>query len=125
MADETTPTTDADDETMTEAPSDNTTLVAVLDEMGADGYDADFGAREGGRLQCSSCREESAVADFRVDETRRMEGASDPDAEVLVVAATCPACEARGTAVFGYGPEASAVDAEALAAIDAADLRND
>lgn len=103
---------------ITDAPSDNTTLTAVLDELMANGYDASFGARDGGRVFCSACREERPAADFDVDATRRLEGASDPDAEVLVVAGTCPNCGACGTAALGYGPEASSVDAEALAAFD-------
>ena len=99
-------------------PSDNTTLTAVLAELELEGYTASFGARDGARLHCSSCRQERPVADFEVDVVRRLEGASDPDAQVLLVAATCPACDARGTAVFGYGPEASEVDALAMAELD-------
>ena len=95
-------------------PSDNTTLVAVLAVLDADGYTASFGARDGARLHCSACRQESAVGEFAVASFRRLEGASDPDAQVLLIAATCPACDALGTAVFGYGPEASEVDAEAV-----------
>ncbi|MFP5489024.1 MAG: hypothetical protein ACLGHQ_12040 [Acidimicrobiia bacterium] len=100
------------------APSDNTTLTAVLAELERDGYEASFGARDGGRLQCSACREESPVVDFEVDTTRRLEGASDPDAQAIVVAASCPRCGARGTAVLGYGPEAAATDAEVVAGLD-------
>lgn len=99
-------------------PSDNTTLTSVLADFEAAGFTASFGAREGARLRCSACRQESAVGEFHLDGVRRMEGASDPDAQVLLVAAACPACDARGTAVFGYGPEASDVDAQAVAALD-------
>lgn len=101
------------------APSDNTTLTAVLSELDAAGYDASFGARDDARLHCSACRQESPVGDFDVDVVRRLEGASDPDAQVLLAAATCPACGARGTAVFGYGPESSEVDALAVRELDA------
>lgn len=99
-------------------PSDNTTLTSVLADFEAAGFTASFGAREGARLRCSVCRQESEVGEFHLDGVRRMEGASDPDAQLLLVAAACPACDARGTAVFGYGPEASEVDARAVAALD-------
>jgi hypothetical protein len=99
-------------------PSDNTTLTAVLAALDEEGYTASFGARDGARLLCSACRQERPVGEFAVDRVRRLEGASDPDAQVLLVGATCPSCGARGTAVFGYGPEASEVDAMALAELD-------
>lgn len=100
------------------APSDNTTLTVVLGELEADGYTVSFGARDGGRLQCSACRLEHPVPEFDVHVTRRFEGASDPDAEAILVAGACPGCGARGTAVFGYGPEASEVDTLAVAQLD-------
>jgi hypothetical protein len=99
-------------------PSDNTTLTAILADLQREGYSASFGARDGARLHCSSCRQERSVGDFEVDVMRRLEGASDPDAQVLLVAATCPSCGARGTVAFGYGPEASEVDALAVAGLD-------
>lgn len=100
------------------APSDNTTLTAVLAELEADGYTASFGARQQAHLQCSACRTEHRVAEFDIHTARRFEGASDPDAEAILVAGECPACGARGTAVFGYGPEASEEDALAVAELD-------
>lgn len=100
------------------APSDNTTMTAVLSELEADGYTASFGARDGARLQCSACRSERPVADFDVHATRRFEGASDPDAEAILVAGACPNCGAKGTAVFGYGPEASEADSLAVMQLD-------
>lgn len=99
------------------APSDNTTLTAVLADFEAAGFTASFGAREGARLHCSACRDEHPVAGFRVDGFRRLEGASDPDAQTLLVASACPGCGAKGTAVFGYGPDSSEVDADAVAGL--------
>lgn len=98
-------------------PSDNTTLTAVLDELAADGYDTSFVARPGAELLCTACREERPVAGFRIDGLRRFEGASDPDAEVLLVSGTCPACGASGTIALGYGPEASEIDADLVASL--------
>lgn len=100
------------------APSDNTTLTAVLAELEDHGYAASFGARDDGRLACSACRAESPAGDVPIDATRRMEGASDPGAELIVAAGTCPACGARGTAVLSYGPESSEEDALVVAALD-------
>lgn len=110
--------TDGDTSDVTGTPSDNTTLTAVIAEFEREGYTASFGARDGGRLHCSSCRQESAAREFEVEVMRRLEGASDPDAQALLAAATCPACGTRGTAVFGYGPEASEVDALVIADLD-------
>lgn len=106
------------DDGVTRAPSDNTTLTAVLSELEERGYVASFGARGDGRLQCSECREVRPASRFDVDVVRRFEGASDPDAESILVAAVCPACGRRGTAVFGYGPEASEDDLLAVAELD-------
>lgn len=100
------------------APSDNTTLTAVLAEYERHGYDASFGARDGALLHCSVCRQETPVGEFDVAETRRLEGASDPDAASIVVVGTCPRCGARGTVVLAYGPEAGEVDADVLAHLD-------
>lgn len=111
-------TTDATGGSRSGTPSDNTTLVAVINDLEAEGYTASFGARDGGRLHCSSCGQESQSGEFVVMTVRRLEGASDPDDQVLLIAATCPACGARGTAVFGYGPESSQVDAEAVGQLD-------
>ena len=115
-------TTDITGGSRSGTPSDNTTLVAVLAELDADGYTASFGARDGGRLDCSSCHQQSPADQFDVESFRRLEGASDPDAQVLLVAARCPACGAMGTAVFGYGPEQSSVDAEVITHLDITDI---
>ena len=100
------------------APSDNTTLTAVLRDLEVDGYTASFGARAGAQLECATCRIRHPVAEFEIHAVRRFEGASDPDAEAILVAGRCPVCGARGTAVFGYGPESSEEDASAVAELD-------
>lgn len=109
---------DATNESIAGAPSDNTTLTAVLRDLEADGYSASFGARPDAQLECAACRTRRPVHQFEIHAVRRFEGASDPDAEAILVAGQCPACGARGTAVFGYGPEASEEDALAVAALD-------
>jgi hypothetical protein len=70
-----------------------------------------------GTLRCSACETTSEAAWFDVIEERRLEGTSDPDDMVLIVAASCPACGAKGAVVLGYGPESSAEDADVVASL--------
>lgn len=104
---------------VTGAPSDNTTLVSVLQEFGASGHPADFGLGDGPVLRCPQCDHETA--DVIVDRTRRLEGASDPADMAMVVAVRCPRCDAAGTAVLRFGPEASAEEGELLRSLDERD----
>ena len=106
----------------TSAPSDNTTLTSVLDGFAGEGYRGDFSSAVGGRLRCSECSTESSAADFAVMSLRRLEGASEPDEMVAVVAAICPNCGASGVAVLAFGPTSSAVDADALVALDRSNI---
>lgn len=98
-----------------------TTLTALLDELTGRGFTASFASRAGGTIWCSMCRVTSPAGDYHVVGTRRLEGASDPDAEVLMMFGNCPACDAAGTAAFGYGPEADPTDADAVAQLDLRD----
>jgi hypothetical protein len=68
-------------------------------------------------LHCAQCGVELDASEFDVDAIRRLEGASDPDDMVAVVAARCPACRAPGTAVVGIGPTASAEDNDVTTAL--------
>ncbi len=98
------------------APSDNTTLTAVLDELRADGWDDDAFALEGGRIKWR-CGHEEPAGDVEVGCIRRMEGASDPDDMLAVVAGACPRCGHRGVLVTHYGPTAGPADADVLASL--------
>jgi hypothetical protein len=90
----------------------------VLTHLAEEGYVDDLvPAGEGGVLRCTRCGESSPAGAFRVERERRLEGASDPDDMVLVVAARCPACGAAGTVVLGYGPEASGADSDLVVAL--------
>ncbi len=100
------------------APSDNTTLVAVLAQYADAGFDANVVTTEDGLLRCPRCRTESAADEVTLDSMRRMEGASDPDDMLAVLAITCPSCGEQGVAVIHYGPTASPGEATVLAAID-------
>ncbi len=92
-------------------PSDNTTLTAVLDEFASAGYVGQFEVVSESAIGCIACEEESAPAGFAMAGLRRLEGASDPDDMMSVVALACPRCGTLGTLVLGYGPAASAEEA--------------
>jgi hypothetical protein len=92
-------------------PSDNTTLTAVLDDFASAGYVGQFEVLSESAIGCVACQEESAPADFAMAGLRRLEGASDPDDMMSVVALACPRCGVLGTLVLGYGPAASAEEA--------------
>ncbi|MCU1371792.1 MAG: hypothetical protein JWO77_2986 [Ilumatobacteraceae bacterium] len=117
--------TDADDPTRLphdEQVSADESLTGVLRRLAADGFDASFRPTrepvEGqAAVVCGACGRAAPAADLQVLEERRLEGASDPDDMVLVVAASCPACGARGTIALGYGPEASPEDSDLVVAL--------
>jgi hypothetical protein len=100
-------------------PSDNTTLVAVLNSLEGQGFTAQLIAADQSSIQCGACDETSPATDFSVDATRRLEGASDPDDMMTVIGARCPRCGAAGTLVLGYGPNASEEDAAISATLGA------
>jgi hypothetical protein len=93
------------------APSDNTTLTAVLADYESAGYGGQFEVMSETAISCLTCGEDSEPAEFAMAGLRRLEGASDPDDMLSVIAIACPRCEARGTLVVGFGPNASAEDA--------------
>jgi hypothetical protein len=92
-------------------------LRGIVSQLESEGYEGQFGAREGGRIRCFACRSDMAPDEASVEQIRRMEGASDPADMVAVLPVTCPRCGTRGTLVLGYGPEASLEDSEVLAAL--------
>jgi hypothetical protein len=98
-------------------PSDNTTLQSVLDELAGNGWDGDADTLEGGLVRWRDCRHEAPADTVEVAHMRRMEGASDPDDMLVVVAAPCPTCGRKGVLVVHYGPAAGEADADVLAAL--------
>lgn len=106
------------DERDTESPArDPSSMSAILEQFGEDGFDGDLYAEEGGGVRCGACNEVTPAEKIDVAELRRMEGASDPADMAVVVAATCPNCGAKGTMVVMFGPEASGADSDVLAAL--------
>jgi len=103
---------------VTADPSDNTTLREVLAGYEASGFDATFSPTPEATIECEACGSNLAAARFTIQSLRRLEGASDPDDMVAVVATTCPSCGARGLLVLGFGPMAAAEDGDILAGMN-------
>jgi hypothetical protein len=90
------------------------TILDVLADLESLGFAGQFMPRDGGQVECLTCHRLSPADDTVFRHFRRLEGASDPADMLAVVGLACPHCDALGTAVLGYGPEASAVDTEVL-----------
>src|SRR4030095_13845393 len=90
------------------------TILDVLRDLQSLGFTGQFMPREGGQVECLTCHRLSPADDTVFRHLRRLEGASDPADMPAVVGLACPHCSARGTAVLGYGPEATSVDTEVL-----------
>ena len=99
------------------SPSDYDTLGEILATLARDGWDGEADTHEGGTIRWRRCGHEAAAANVDVAVLRRMEGASDPDDMVAVVAAACPTCGDRASLVLHYGPTAGAADNDVLAAL--------
>jgi hypothetical protein len=106
------------------APSDNTTLVGVLQAFEQQGFTEQFIAGEDGSVTCVSCNGAVSASMLIVEASRRLEGASDPADMMTVVAARCPQCDAAGTLVLGYGPNASPEDVAVYQALGEALTRD-
>ncbi len=92
-------------------PSDHTTLSSILEDYANAGFDGQFEAASESAITCVKCDRDSPPSEFAMAGLRRLEGASDPDDMLSVVAVCCPQCGAQGTLVLGFGPNASAADA--------------
>ena len=98
-------------------PSDHTTLTEVLDGYAEAGFTTSFAAQDGGAVRCDACGSDLDPERLDMCSLRRLEGASDPDDMLAVVALRCDVCRASGTMVLGYGPAASDVDGDVLRAL--------
>jgi len=102
-------------------PSDNTTLLDVLERYNAGGFTGQFGVTDDAGLRCFTCRETIRPEEVELVSLRRMEGASDPADEIAIAALRCPKCGAPGTITLGYGPDSAVEEGELLLRLD--DLR--
>jgi hypothetical protein len=98
-------------------PTDASSLEELIATFEVEGYKGQMAARPDGFVLCTGCHQESPAADMRVDGMERLEGASDPADMLAVGALVCPICDTHGTIVLGYGPNASPVDIDVLAAL--------
>lgn len=96
---------------------DNTTLTSVLSSYAAAGFSSSFSTTEQVQILCEHCNRTNDPTQVPMSSLRRLEGASDPADMSAVVALTCPLCDARGVAVLGFGPTASAQDGDVLRAL--------
>jgi len=96
------------------------TLLEVLARYTRQGWASQFAARPGGTVECESCHHSMAAAAVPVLELQRLEGASDPDDMLAVVAVECANCALRGSLVLNYGPTATPEEAEVLLGLDRA-----
>jgi hypothetical protein len=110
-------------EEYTPGEGEDETILDVLNELESLGFTGQFMPREGGQVECLTCHRLSPADENMFRHLRRLEGASDPDDMLAVVGLACPQCSAQGTAVLGYGPEASAVDTEVLELLEDARRR--
>ena len=95
------------------------TLLDVFGALADEGYSGEFAATEvddtrHGRIACSACHQAFAADAAVVDDLRRLEGASDPDDMLAVVAVECANCGLRGSLVLNYGPTATEDDEAVL-----------
>jgi hypothetical protein len=89
-------------------------LLEVLDEFAAQGYGGSAWVTENGKVRCEACDADFDPTELRVHQLRRLEGASDPDDMLAVVAVECPGCGVKASLVLHFGPEASAEEGEVL-----------
>ena len=93
---------------------DATSISELLAAFEVEGFHGQFVAREDARLECLTCRHQVPARHAVVEHLRRLEGASDPDDLLVVLALRCPHCGTPGTLVLGYGPNSTLEDAAVL-----------
>ncbi len=96
---------------------EGTTLTEVLDAYQEAGFATAFTVTSDAMLECNSCHQVAWPSDVAMSSLRRLEGASDPDDMMAVVAITCPHCSAQGTTTLGFGPAASPQDSDVMAGL--------
>ncbi|MET0910793.1 MAG: hypothetical protein ABWZ99_15105 [Ilumatobacteraceae bacterium] len=116
-----TPTESTVDRPTPGVPSDSATLTEMLNSLAEEGFVHQFTPLEGASLECSQCATTVDAASLDVLAIRRLEGASDPDDMMSLVAARCPHCDALGTLLLGYGVNASIDDADISRALNVSD----
>ena len=94
------------------------TTAEVIAEFEAAGYVSQFMPDRQGHLRCLACDRRTHPDEVPARALRRVEGESDPADMAAVVGLECPHCDARGTVVLKYGPDASVEEAEVLSLLE-------
>lgn len=92
-------------------------LGELLERWEGLGFTCHFGSREAAMVICFTCHHSTPAIEMQVVHIARLEGASDPDDMLAVIALRCPTCDSNGMLVCGYGPNADLVDTEVLQAL--------
>jgi len=92
------------------------TLASVVDQLVKAGYtDTVSGEREGVRSAANGTM--FKPEDLLIERVERLEGATDPDEEVIVMAIRARLLECRGTYVLPFGKDMPSIDAALVARI--------
>src|SRR5207248_2358885 len=92
-------------------------LLEVTRGLAAEGWTEQATPLEGGEVRCETCAEVTPAEELVVEAFQRVEGASDPGDMAAVIAFECPHCSAHDVLIVKYGPDASAADADVVAAL--------
>ena len=103
-------------------PSDSATLTEMVNTLENKGFVHQFTPVDGGAVECSACSTRIDAPALEVAAIRRLEGASDPDDMMSLVAARCPNCDALGTLILGYGVNATVDDVEISRGLNVRDV---
>jgi hypothetical protein len=104
----------------TEAAMEGLTLTDALRDLEARGYRGSFLHLDDGALRCEACGAQRPAEAYAAERQHRIEGASDPADESLVVGIVCPACGTKGSVLFPYGARVPRRDAAILSHIERA-----
>lgn len=94
------------------------TLLALTDRVHRKGFGTSVRPRDGGILECGHCGAQFHASTYDLRHQHRLEGASDVDDMLLLVAGHCPHCAAGSALALGFGPNASPTDADILSSLD-------
>lgn len=97
------------------------TITEILQLLAARGYTSSFRIEDDTippGLYCGHCHHHVLPRRVTVDETWRFDGATDPGDEAILLAFSCPRCQAPGTLLCAYGPDTGPAEAEVIAELD-------
>lgn len=105
-------------DTVAGEPTGGRTLLEVLADLKAMGFERDMFVMPDATVRCGSCHHDARPEELVLHELRRLEGVSDPAEMSAVLALECKVCGMLGTAVVRYGPEAGPQDEVLLRAVE-------